>query len=143
MNFRNDYIEGRRAVSLPTFLLLAHLFFEHQHLPSLTMLSTPAPVIYLNGFPGSGKLTIALAMQALIPDSKVLDNHSLIDPVEQFCRRGTAYYFSERGEYRRAMLKPIAEDPALRDIVHIFTDCQTGNGECMVSYGDEIGICGC
>lgn len=97
------------------------------------MHSKPAPVIYINGYPGSGKLTIALAMQALIPNSKVLDNHSLIDPVEKLCPRGTAYYNSERGEYRRAMLKPIGEDPALRDVVFFFTDCQTGHNECMVS----------
>lgn len=72
-------------------------------------------------------------MQALIPGSKVLDNDSLIDPVEKIYRRGTMYYASKRGEYRREMLKPIAEDPPLQGVVYIFTDSQTEHTECMVS----------
>ncbi|KAI3585297.1 hypothetical protein IWW34DRAFT_816276 [Fusarium oxysporum f. sp. albedinis] len=40
-----------------------------------------APVVWINGFPGTGKKTIADAMKQLDPNILVLDNHKLIDPV--------------------------------------------------------------
>lgn len=115
----------------------------------------PAYVIYINGWPGVGKLTVALQLQKLIPGSyeylslpydgiltfldvlrQVLHNHELIDPVEKECRRGRAYYQQKRAEFRQRRLKPIKEDPRLRDTLYIFTDSQTEYNECVSDYTD-------
>lgn len=54
----------------------------------------PAPLVWINGFPGTGKLTIARELINIIsgmddgpdhvqPQPLLLDNHQLIDPVEK------------------------------------------------------------
>jgi hypothetical protein len=48
---------------------------------SLMPTAVKAPVVWINGFPGTGKKTIADAMKQLDPNILVLDNHKLIDPV--------------------------------------------------------------
>ena len=93
-------------------------------------------VIYINGWPGVGKLTVATALQPLIPGSQILHNHELIDPVENIYPRRSPYYHEKREEYRRYRLKPIAEDPKVRDTVFIFTDSQTDHNDCMSDYTD-------
>lgn len=99
----------------------------------------PAFVIYINGYPGVGKLTIARALQNLIPNSKILHNHELIDPVEKQCPRGSMLYQTHRAEYRQSRLQPIASDPSLRETTFIFTDSQTEHNECMSDYTDLAG----
>nr|OQO18088.1 hypothetical protein B0A51_13102 [Rachicladosporium sp. CCFEE 5018] len=94
----------------------------------------PAYVICINGWPGAGKLAIARGLHQLIPDSQILHNHELIDPVEKHHARGSAEYYTKRGEYRRERLAPIAADPKLRDTVWIFTDSQTEYNECVADY---------
>jgi len=94
----------------------------------------PAFVIYINGWPGVGKLTVARALQRLIPGSQLLHNHEMIDPVEARYPRGSAKYKIKRGEYRRSRLKPIQEDSSLRHTVYIFTDSQTQWNECISDY---------
>ena len=96
----------------------------------------PAPVIYINGYPGVGKLTVALALQPLLTGSKVLHNHELIDPVEESCPRGGPYYQLKRAEYRQARLQPIMHDPCLRDTIFIFTDSQQEHNDCVGDYTD-------
>ena len=96
----------------------------------------PAYVVYINGHPGVGKLTIARQLQKLIPGSEVLHNHELIDPVEKHTPRGSARYQLERAKYRQRRLKPIMEDPKLQDTVYIFTDSQTEYNECVSDYTD-------
>lgn len=41
----------------------------------------PGYYIWINGFPGVGKLTVAKALYAMLPGSRLVDNHSLIDQV--------------------------------------------------------------
>ena len=96
----------------------------------------PAHIIYINGWPGVGKLTVARHLQTLIPDSRVLHNHELIDPVEKRYSRTHPAYYAKRGEYRSQRLKPVAKDPALRDTVFIFTDSQAEHTECVGDYTD-------
>lgn len=50
------------------------------------------PFIYINGFPGVGKLTIATELQKLLPSSKVINNHLLIDPVAAIHERSDPEY---------------------------------------------------
>ena len=96
----------------------------------------PAYLIYINAHPGVGKLTVAHHLQPLIPNSRILHNHELIDPVEKRYPRGSAWYQIKRAEYRQRRLKPIAEDPKLRDTVFIFTDSQTEHNDCVSDYTD-------
>ncbi|TXC00695.1 hypothetical protein FocTR4_00008194 [Fusarium oxysporum f. sp. cubense] len=51
-----------------------------------------APVVWINGFPGTGKKTIADAMRQLDPNILVLDNHKLIDPVAAVISRDHPEY---------------------------------------------------
>ncbi|ENH67553.1 hypothetical protein FOC1_g10010836 [Fusarium oxysporum f. sp. cubense race 1] len=53
-----------------------------------------APVMWINGFPGTGKNTIADAMKQLDPSILVLDNHKLIDPVAAVISRDHPEYSS-------------------------------------------------
>lgn len=96
----------------------------------------PAYVIYINGHPGVGKLTVALHLQRLLPSAVVLHNHELIDPVEKHYPRGSAWYQIKRSENRQERFKPIVEDPKLRDTVFIFTDSQTEHNDCVGDYTD-------
>ena len=48
----------------------------------------PAPIIHLNGHPRTGKLTIARALQNLMPGARLLDHHSLLDPASALFDRG-------------------------------------------------------
>jgi predicted kinase len=60
-------------------------------------------LIILNGFPGTGKLTIMRRVQALLPGSLLLDNHLLIDPVQAVLPgRGPEHH-----ELRRAVRAPV------------------------------------
>ncbi|MCJ1310340.1 hypothetical protein MMC25_004004 [Agyrium rufum] len=60
------------------------------------------PFIYFNGYPGVGKLTIATALSKLIPNSKVVNNHLLIDPVGAVYDRGDPEY----QPMRKALVHP-------------------------------------
>ncbi|KAK4552212.1 hypothetical protein LTR86_010566 [Recurvomyces mirabilis] len=96
----------------------------------------PAYVIYINGWPGVGKLAVARALQPLIPSSQILHNHDLIDPVEKRYPRGHGLYQKKRSEYRQQRLRPMMKDPELKDTVFIFTDSQTEHNDCMGDYTD-------
>lgn len=94
----------------------------------------PAYIIYINGFPGVGKLTVARALQPLIPGYEIIHNHELIDPVEARYPRGSPYYQEKRSEYRRKRLEPIKNDASFSETVFIFTDSQTEQNDCVSDY---------
>lgn len=71
-----------------------------------------APQVWINGFPGSGKLTVATAVATLHNTAIVLDNHKLIDPVEAKYPRTHPFYQLERQLYRQAMLDGYVCSPA-------------------------------
>lgn len=56
------------------------------------------PFIYINGFPGVGKLTIARELQKLLPKAELIDNHQLIDPVAAIFERTDPEYQPARKE---------------------------------------------
>ncbi|KAK4952632.1 hypothetical protein LTR10_009438 [Elasticomyces elasticus] len=91
----------------------------------------PALVVYINGWPGVGKLTVARALQPHLSGSKILHNHELIDPVERQYGRKHPLYQQKRGEYRRERLETVTTD---METVYIFTDSQTEHNECMGDY---------
>lgn len=74
----------------------------------------PAPVVHINGHPGSGKLTIARALQDKMPGARLLDNHALLDPALALFERGTDQLIALRAEVRRAVFDAARQlDPNL------------------------------
>lgn len=63
------------------------------------------PTIYINGFPGVGKLTVAKELQTLLPNAEVVDNHRLIDPVAAIYERSHPRYQALRKQV--ASLSPL------------------------------------
>lgn len=58
---------------------------------------TAVPLLWINGFPGSGKLSVARELVKLSGNEMILiDNHQLIDPVEARIPRGHPDYQTER-----------------------------------------------
>ena len=80
-----------------------------------------APVVWINGFPGSGKLTVAMAISTLDQTVIVLDNHKLIDPVEARFPRTHPCYQQERQSYRQAVLEKYVCDTATKSRLVVFT----------------------
>jgi hypothetical protein len=74
-------------------------------------MTSPSPLIYINAFPGTGKLTIARALISLLSSSKptsapvLLDNHTLIDPVPAKYTRDHPNYAQERRRVRKKALR--------------------------------------
>lgn len=85
----------------------------------------PAPVVWINGFPGTGKLTVATALADLHPDAMVIDDHKLIDPVEKRFPRSHPEYQEQRQAYRQAVFDEYVCNKAFSAITIIFTDFQT------------------
>jgi len=81
------------------------------------------PLVWINGFPGTGKYTIAKLFATLLDegDPLLIDNHSLIDPVEAKFSRDHPNYQQERRREREAVFKSFVEDPAFRTRIVIFT----------------------
>jgi len=80
-----------------------------------------APLVWINGFPGSGKLTVATAIAMLREGVIVLDNHKLIDPVEARISRTHPDYQRERQSYRKAILDEYVCGAAMLSRLVIFT----------------------
>ncbi|KAF4949036.1 hypothetical protein FGADI_9321 [Fusarium gaditjirri] len=80
--------------------------------------------IYINGFPGVGKLTIAKELQQLLPGSKVYHNHLLIDPIDALVERSSPGYHEMRTGLRRYILNAIATSEYTKDKTWIFTDAR-------------------
>ncbi|KAF4417169.1 hypothetical protein FACUT_12427 [Fusarium acutatum] len=89
--------------------------------------SIKAPVVWINGFPGTGKKTIADAMKQLDPNIMVLDNHKLIDPVEAVLSRDHTDYNIRRKQYRQYTLQRIVLHSSSHDHLVVFTDFQSDN----------------
>ncbi|KAI4615905.1 hypothetical protein J4E83_006573 [Alternaria metachromatica] len=86
-----------------------------------------APVVWINSFPGCGKLTIASVMKTLHTDMILLDNHKLIDPVEAKFPRSHPDYQKERHRYRQHIFREHVSNPAMLSQVVVFTDYQSHN----------------
>ncbi|SCO85910.1 uncharacterized protein FRV6_10037 [Fusarium oxysporum] len=80
--------------------------------------------IYINGYPGIGKLTIAKELQQLLPNSKVYHNHLLIDPIDALVERSSPGYHEMRTGLRRYVLNEIATSEYTKAKTWIFTDAR-------------------
>lgn len=86
-----------------------------------------SPYIYINGYPGIGKLTIAKELEKLVPNSKVYHNHLLIDPIAPLVDRDSPHYHNIRTSFRRYILNTIATSEAAARSTWIFTDSRSSN----------------
>lgn len=84
--------------------------------------NTVHPFVYINGYPGVGKLTVARELERLLPKSKVYDNHLLIDPIAQLADRSSPEYDMIRTSLRRLILDVIGTAESTRGTTWIFTD---------------------
>ncbi|KAK1599025.1 uncharacterized protein LY79DRAFT_665578 [Colletotrichum navitas] len=85
--------------------------------------------IYINGFPGVGKLTVAKDVCNLIQESGVFHNHLVIDPVAAMLDRRSEAYDELRAEFRRRALHAVATRPELEDTTFIFTDSRESSAQ--------------
>ncbi|KAH6984740.1 hypothetical protein BKA56DRAFT_614459 [Ilyonectria sp. MPI-CAGE-AT-0026] len=85
------------------------------------------PFIYINGYPGVGKLTVAKELCKLLPKAKLVSNHLLIDPVAAIFERTGEEYQPLRQLLRRQVLKSMAISTSTRDVTWVFTDQQSSS----------------
>ncbi len=85
------------------------------------MASKVAPLVWINGFPGAGKLTVATALAELDKTVIVIDNHRLIDPVEAKFPRSHPDYQRERHLYRQKVFEEHVCNPATLSRTVVFT----------------------
>ncbi|TFB05782.1 hypothetical protein CCMA1212_001492 [Trichoderma ghanense] len=86
-----------------------------------------APLIWINAFPGTGKLTIAKAIKSLDKSVIIIDNHQLIDPVALRVSRDDPRYQAERKREREQAFEKYVYDPATASKTVVFTDFQSDN----------------
>ena len=91
-----------------------------------------APLVWINGFPGTGKYPIANQPVSLVGNEKaiIIDNHQLIDPVEEKMARKHPEYQNvrhhpdcqkRRREKRFAVFEQYVEDASMLSMTIIFT----------------------
>ncbi|KAF6823854.1 hypothetical protein CPLU01_11163 [Colletotrichum plurivorum] len=81
--------------------------------------------IYINGYPGIGKLTIAKELQSRLQHSKIYHNHLMIDPIAPIVDRTSPDYHAIRTGLRRHLLDIIATVEEARPTSWIFTDSRS------------------
>ncbi|KAK6085256.1 hypothetical protein SCUP234_02195 [Seiridium cupressi] len=85
----------------------------------------PAPLVWINGFPGTGKLTVAKALQKMNKTVILIDNHQLIDPVEaKFSRSHPDYQRQRQIQRQAAFAQHVCSSSSLSRPV-VFTDFQS------------------
>lgn len=88
----------------------------------------PYPIIHVNGFPGTGKLTISQCLVRLLSGhAKLVHNHLLINPADAVLHRTQPGYQHLRKSIRSAIFTALANEPATYETAYIFTDFQTTN----------------
>ncbi|KAL7932205.1 hypothetical protein V8C35DRAFT_96924 [Trichoderma chlorosporum] len=83
------------------------------------------PVVWINGFPGTGKLTVAREFILIHQSSVLIDNHQLIDPVAARFARDHPQYQTERRRARDRAFDKYVFEPTLISKTIVFTDCQS------------------
>jgi len=80
------------------------------------------PLVWINGFPGSDKLTIAKALLECVGrDRVVIDNHQLVNRVGAIVSRSNPDYQRYCKAYRQKALDRTAAEPGLRRKAVVFT----------------------
>lgn len=97
----------------------------------------PSPIVHINAFPGTGKLTVArlLVEKLSALNAKLVHNHLLIDPAGAILPRSSKDYQSLRHAIRAAVFTTLIRSPDTFDSLYIFTDFQSSDqlGSSVVS----------
>lgn len=82
-----------------------------------------APLIWINGFPGSGKLTVSKALIRVYREEQpiLIDNHQLIDPVEAKIPRDHPEYQQQRQLERSKAFAKYVDGTAMCSRIIVFT----------------------
>lgn len=90
-------------------------------------MTRPLPIIYINGFPGTGKLTIANHLTKLLSSvpAKLVHNHLLINPADAILHRTQPGYQTLRRAIRSAIFSSLINEHATYTSAYIFTDFQS------------------
>jgi hypothetical protein len=99
--------------------------------------SKPLPVIHINGFPGTGKLTIAREVVNILQEHfaafgsgeqvKLVHNHLLINPADAVLHRTQPGYQRLRKTLRDAVFSTLKSETATFTTAYLFTDWQSGD----------------
>ena len=89
----------------------------------------PFPIIHINAFPGTGKLTICHEILAFLrpPHAKLVHNHLLINPVDAILDRTQPGYQVLRRSVRAAIFHALVHEESTHATTYIFTDFQSSN----------------
>ena len=83
-------------------------------------------IIHLNGWPGSGKLTVAREVARKL-EARLLDNHTLHDVPGRLCDRGTPEYWDLYYQVRDAAYRRVQALPSQQ--VLVMTNALTNESE--------------
>ncbi|KAF5502970.1 Ribose-5-phosphate isomerase [Colletotrichum fructicola] len=93
----------------------------------MTIPSKPRPMVYINGFPGTGKLTVGKVLDTASDKIKLVHNHLLINPAEAVLSRDQPGYQDLRRRIRSAIFESLIHEPSTYSTLYVFTDAQTAN----------------
>ena len=105
------------------------------------MKKAPLPcVLFLNGFPGVGKLSIGLLLEKVLPESRLIDNHLLIDPVEAIepDRKTTAHY-ELRLYFRRIAFDRLKKIES-KHLTVMMTSCSAATPDDIRDFAEHVDI---
>lgn len=108
----------------------------------------PFPIIHINGYPGTGKKTIATHLIPTLSHygAKLIHNHQLINPASAVLPRESPDYQPLRKAIRAAVFDALVTSPDTFRSMYVFTDFQStdeiGSGV-MEEYKDMAARRGC
>ncbi|EAT83410.1 hypothetical protein SNOG_09218 [Parastagonospora nodorum SN15] len=100
-------------------------------------------IVFLNGFPGVGKLTIAqIMMHNLAAETtRLIDNHVLIDPAEAIVPGRNPAHKALRREIRRVAFEALTKEMVSHPNVKvIMTGCLADNSEDIAVLAEHVRI---
>ena len=101
----------------------------------------PACVVLLNGYPGTGKFAVARALRSKLGDTntRLVDNHLIIDPAEAV-HPGRGYeHKAQRDVIRRAVFQDLKGLPETITTI-VLTGCLGQNAEDVAVYAEHVEI---
>jgi hypothetical protein len=113
-----------------------------------TQATRPLPIIHINGYPGTGKKTIATHLLPLISPytTSLIHNHQLINPAAAILPRTSPDYQPLRKAIRTAVFDALATSRDTFGSVYVFTDFQSTDevgSAVMEEYKDMARRRGC
>ncbi|MDB5441084.1 MAG: hypothetical protein JWM33_3511 [Caulobacteraceae bacterium] len=100
-------------------------------------------VIHINGWPGSGKLTIARQLAPLL-DARLIEPGVILGPANALAERGERLHASLRLAVRKSVLDHAARLPSTRSVIFIDTYSETPDDKAsFADYGklaDKRGV---